>query len=478
MIRLLPRSLFGRLMLVLSGGLIVAQLLSAAINFAERDALLLRSTGLQSAQRIADIVKLLDSLESGERKRIVALLNFPPQVVTLEHAALIDDDDAATRTPQALLFAAILHQSLDDDDYPIRVAERAAPTPFGPPGHGYGRRRAMLEGKEFVPGMYREEHGQAGGTFLMTQVRLEDGHWVTFDTYIPREAANLPLRLVLTLATLLVSVLLLAFIAVRWLTRPLKLLATAADELGRDINRPPLPETGPTELRQAAHAFNTMQARLRGYLHERTRVLAAMSHDLKTPITRMRLRAELLEDEAVRQRFEKDLQEMEAMVAGTLDFMRGLESGEAPQAIDLMALLESLQADYAEAGQTMEITGQTAAPFVGSAALLKRALANLLDNAILYGQQASVVIEDSAETLTLHIRDQGPGIPPGELEKVFEPFYRLEASRNRETGGTGLGLTIARGIVQAHGGEIVLANLPEGGLEVSLRLPRRPAISG
>ncbi|MGE5384445.1 MAG: ATP-binding protein [Betaproteobacteria bacterium] len=475
MIRLLPRSLFGRLILVLSSGLIVAQLLSAAINFAERDALLLRTTGLQSAERIAGIVKLLDSLNASERKRIVALLNFPPQVVTLDLEPTIGDDDATTKTPQALLFAAILHQSLDDDEHHIRVAERATPTQLTPPGRGYGRRRAMLEGKEFVPGMYREEHWQTGGTFLMTQVRLDDGHWVTFDTTIPREVANLPLRLVLTLAVLLISVLVLAFIAVRWITRPLKLLASAADELGRDLNRAPLPENGPVELQRAARAFNAMQLRLQSYLRERTRLLAAMSHDLKTPITRMRLRSEMLDDEPLRARFEKDLGEMEAMVAGTLDFMRGLDSREAAQPIDVMALLESLQADYAEAGQTVEITGLATAPFVGMAALLRRCLGNLLDNAILYGGQAEIVIEDDAEFLILRIRDRGPGIDKKEQEKVFEPFYRIEASRNRETGGTGLGLTIARGIVQAHGGDIALANRSEGGLEVTLTLPRRNA---
>jgi len=271
---------------------------------------------------------------------------------------------------------------------------------------------------------------------------------------------------------LLAAVLSLSLVAVRWVTRPLHVLAAAADELGRDIHRPPLPEQGPLEVRRAAHAFNTMQTRLVRYIQDRSRILAAMSHDLKTPITRLRLRAELLEDEDLRQRFEKDLLEMEAMVSQTLDFMRGLDSREAMQAIDIMALLESLQADYQEMGRSVSIQGRTSQPVNGMPLLLKRCIANLFDNAILYGKRARVQVEEGAAELIIRIGDEGPGLPEEELEKVFEPFYRLESSRNRETGGTGLGLSIARNIALAHGGELHLRNSPQGGLEALLSLPR------
>ena len=179
------------------------------------------------------------------------------------------------------------------------------------------------------------------GISFMTQVRLQDGTWATFDTQITPESANLPWRLLLTLAILLAVVLVVSYVAVRWVTRPLHVLASAADELGRDINRPPLPESGPVEVSRAAHAFNNMQARLIHFIEERTRILAAMSHDLKTPITRMRLRAEMLEDENLREKFEKDLLEMQAMVTQALDFMRGLSNGEPEQLVDVMALLET-----------------------------------------------------------------------------------------------------------------------------------------
>ena len=199
----------------------------------------------------------------------------------------------------------------------------------------------------------------------------------------------------LTLATLLAAVLLLSYIAVRWVTRPLQLLATAADELGRDINRPPLPEGGPAEVRRAAHAFNTMQTRLVRFIDERTRLLTAMSHDLKTPLTRMRLRAELLEDAGLRQKFESDLLEMEAMVTQTLEFMRGLSNREPTQLIDITGLLESLQADNEAMARTVTIEGRVTKPLKGEPQLLKRCLSNLIDNAVLYGGCAEIRVEEA-----------------------------------------------------------------------------------
>lgn len=464
--RLLPKSLFGRLVLVMFGGLLIAQMLSAYINFAERDRMLFRATGMQSGQRIAEVVKLLDSLGSQDRQRIVAVLSVPPQVVSLEKAP-IEPDNVITSGAHLSVFSTVLRAALGDDRE-IRVAMREA-TATWRPGFIPENHEAMLDHQ--LPRMAMRSL-MMGGVFFLTQVRLTDGSWVAFDTHIPQESASLPGRLLLTLAVLLVAVLGISIMAVRWVTRPLHLLASAADELGRDINRPPLSETGPVEVRRAAHAFNTMQARLVRFVEDRTRLLTAMSHDLKTPITRMRLRADLLEDDDLRSRFEKDLKEMESMVTHTLDFMRGLGGGEAPQPIDIMALLESLQADNEEMGRQVVIEGRTLGHYVGVAPLLKRCLSNLIDNAVLYGKSATVIVNDHKDSLQLTIRDEGPGIPEVELEKVFEPFYRLESSRNRETGGTGLGLSIARNIAQTHGGDIELSNRPKGGLEAILTLPR------
>ena len=462
--RLLPRSLFWRLTLVLSAGLIVAQLLSAAINLAERDRLLLRVSGMQPAQRIADIVRLLDSLNLEERRRIVGILNTPALLVTLDRAPIAEEDAAG---PLVAMFSAMLHAALADDRQ-IRVALSQV-QPQLPPDFRRDRHERMMAQ------MLGGRPDSPGRMFFMTQVRLRDGSWVTFDTRVPKESASLPLRLFLTLLVLLFTVLLLSFVAVRWLTRPLHVLAAAADELGRDINRPPLPEEGPLEVKQAAQAFNKMQGRLARFIEDRTRMLAAMSHDLKTPITRMRLRAELLEDEEQRDRFEKDLIEMEAMVAQTLDFMKGLDKHQALQPIDVMALLESLQSDYEEMGRAVSIEGEAKLPCLGVPQLLKRCIANLLDNAVAYGKRAGIVVEEGAAELVIRIRDEGPGLQETELEKVFEPFFRVEGSRSRETGGTGLGLAIARNIAQTLGGDLHLANRPQGGLEAILSLPRRGA---
>ena len=466
-----PQSLFGRLMMVLAGGMLVAQLLSAAFNFVERDSLLQTASGMQQVQRVTDVVKLLDSLGPAERERIVAVLSVPPLVLSLHDAALASTGEVPVGA-RATMFASMLRTALGEARA-IRVEPGEPSSVASSTGARYRRGQGMMgSGPGMMMGI--AEHG---GPVLRTQVQLRDGRWARFDTELPQAAATLPWRLAITLLLLLCAVLALSFVAVRWITRPLHLLATAAEGLGQDIDRPPLDEEGPLEVRRAAQAFNAMQRRLSHFIHDRTRILAAMSHDLKTPITRMRLRADLLDDEALRQRFEADLKEMEIMVTHTLEFMRGLGGNEPRQAVDVNALLESLQADNEAMGRPVRIEGRAHQPIVAVASLLKRCLVNLIDNAVLYGGRATVIVEDTAQSLTLRVLDDGPGIVETELEKVFEPFYRLEGSRSRQTGGTGLGLTIARNIAQTHGGDIALRNRPQGGLEVVLSLPRKAAVA-
>ncbi len=306
----------------------------------------------------------------------------------------------------------------------------------------------------------------------VAQIRLSDATLVTFDSALSPQDASLPLRLAVTLLALVGTVVLVSLVAVRWVTGPLTALSRAAHELGNDIDRPPLAETGPTEVRQAARAFNTMQQRLSRFISDRTRILAAMSHDLKTPITRMRLRTELLDDEPIRAKFTQDLDEMQAMVAQALDYMRDASAREATREIDVTALLESLQSDLRERGHDIGIGGDRARPYPGRPLALRRCLTNLLDNAVRYGGQARIVVVDGDEQLTLRILDDGPGIPADQLDRAFEPFFRGEASRSRETGGTGLGLGIARNIARAHGGDVTLRNRDGGGLEAVVTLAR------
>jgi signal transduction histidine kinase len=467
--RLLPRSLFSRIVLVLLSGLVVAQLLSLAIHLRDRSELLSRASGMQSAQRIVDIVKLLDSLNPAERQRIAAVLSAPPLAITLNQQPLLVQDEKLENNAHAALFGTMLRRFLGDE-WRVEVAVTDSMPP-GPPAamhrfEGPGKGGAWMP---FNPAM---RYWSQPGLSFIAQVRLRDGMLVTFDSRQPTETTSWPYRLLLSLVILLVAVIGVSLIAVRWATRPLNALADAAEELGKNINRPPLEEKGPLEVTRAARAFNTMQARLIAYIRDRTRILAAMSHDLKTPITRLRLRSELLDDSQLRGKFTRDLEEMEAMVGGTLDFMRGLENEEPVKPVDIMALLESLQADMLEVGGRITIEGAAQRPYPARPQALKRCLGNLIDNAIKYGKSAVVVVRDDDHRLEIRIQDEGPGISPSELEKVFEPFYRVESSRNRETGGTGLGLTIARSIAESHGGRLILKNRAEGGLEVTLTLPR------
>ena len=283
---------------------------------------------------------------------------------------------------------------------------------------------------------------------------------------------DLPSRFGTHLVITLAAVIAVSLVAVRLVTRPLQRLAEAADAFGSDLESPPLPETGPTETRRAAEAFNRMQERLRRLIAERGRALAAVSHDLRTPLTRMRLRAELVDDEALRAQINADIDDMQAMVESTLDYLRGLRENEAPQSIDMDALLQSLVADEQALGRPVTLTGRGIAPYVGRLSMLKRAVGNLIDNAVKYGQSAHLVVEDSAAELRLSVEDRGPGIPEAELVRVVEPYVRLEASRSRETGGVGLGLTIARDAAVLHGGKLLLRNHPQGGLVATLILPR------
>lgn len=471
--RYLPRSLFGQLMLVLAGGLVLAQLLSAALHLVERDSVLARASGMQPAQRIADIVKLLDSLGPAERERIVRILSVPPLVVSLDRAPAAPPPDPGG-SARAQMFSAMLQSALGDDR-PVFAAVRPRPgrDPDVAPPEGPMRKGMGMGGPGGGMPMHGPGHPMPEGPSIVAQVRLLDGTWARFDSRLSREAASLPWRLLAALGVLLAAVLLLSWWAVRRVTRPLEVLANAADELGRDIHRPPLPLDGPAELRRAAVAFNTMQSRLAALIEERTRTLAAISHDLKTPITRMRLRADLLEDERLREKFEKDLLEMEALVTQALAYMRGLGDREPVQLVDVMGLLESVQADNAEMGRTVTIEGRAAQPYAGMPRLLARCIGNLVDNAVLYGSRAEIRVAQDAAGLRIRIRDHGPGIPAGDREKVFEPFFRLEGSRSRETGGTGLGLGIARDIARLHGGDVTLHEAEGGGLEVLLALPAK-----
>jgi signal transduction histidine kinase len=460
--RWLPRSLSSRLVIVFVGGLILAQVVSLSILLHDRGEFLARASGMQSIMRVIDIAQLLDSSDAAERERIIRVLRSPQLRIGLQGNAPQLKQLAQEPSPQESVFLSMLRHKLGRDreiwvDIRARSPEQVRPSRSAYE-HGEHRARSEIRG--------------GGAPALLAHVRLVDGVWLSVDSTLEPQTMSWPLRAVVSALVLLLAVIGLAWFGVRWVTRPLKNFAQAAERLGENIDRAPLAETGPTEVASAARALNEMQARLSKYLSDRTRILTAMSHDLKTPITRMRLRAELLEHEVTQAKFKQDLAELESMVSGTLDYMRGVQDGEPLRDIDINALLNGLQADCQELGQVVTIDGFAKSDFLGRAQSLKRCLANVIENGIKYGQTAHIRITDSAQVLQIVVEDEGVGVPATELPNLFEPFYRVEASRNRDTGGTGLGLSIARSIAVLHGGSLTAENTEHRGLRLTLSLPR------
>ncbi|MBV8912391.1 MAG: HAMP domain-containing protein [Acetobacteraceae bacterium] len=314
------------------------------------------------------------------------------------------------------------------------------------------------------------------GSVLLVAVQAPDGRWLYARTQAPARypwhSARFLIAFALTSGTTIVA----GLWAVRRLSAPLHALAIAAERLGRDVNAPPLPERGPTEVKAAAVTFNTMAARIRRFVADRTFLLTAIGHDLRTPITRLKLRAEWMEDDEQRRKMLADLDELEAMVSATLAFGRDVAGSEPPVALDLAALVRTVLDEVADArplaADAISYDGPEHLTVPGRPVALKRALANLVGNALAYGGKARVVLEPPQDgVVAVRVEDAGPGIPADQLERVFEPFQRLETSRNRETGGIGLGLPIVRNIVRAHGGDITLANRAEGGVRATVTLP-------
>lgn len=473
-LRFWPESLLGRLIAATVLAVLIAQAVGLVLIAEERENFVLQSSVREWTRRIVDTVQMLAPLGPEERATAVGQLAAsrggppslpPPPADDPPRAArnLLDPQRAFVRVPLLADFERTLREQVQaalGARYQVTVglaldASRPAialPVPFYEARELAAHRETAL--RYDVAVRFPE-----GGTEVFRVTRMPGG------APLPR---NLRVNLTL-LVLILVSAL---YVTARSITRPLSALARAADSIGRDARPEKLPEAGARELRDAARAFNTMQDRLRRYLDSRSRVLAAMSHDLKTPLTRLRLQVETLEDPALQERMVKELTEMELMVREALGLFRGLDDGEPAVPVDMNQLIAAVQQSFSEMRAPVSVSGRALAPFTGKAQALRRCLTNLISNAINFGTRASVQVEDNGE-LVIRVRDEGPGIPEEELERVFEPFYRLEQSRNRDSGGTGLGLTIARDIAQAHGGTLVLANLPRGGLEAALSLPRR-----
>lgn len=456
--RFLPRSLFGQIVLALVAGILVAQLAGTWLLLDDRSRFGDRLRREYAAQRIAGIISVLDAAPAEERPRLVRALSVPPTRLTLDEPW---QASGAELGPEASVFLQRVSRELERP-LPLQVLSiRHVPRAERRPGRDMER---------------QDRHMRHDGPLVLlavTQARLGDGTVVTFRHALPQPPSDWPLRLLGLLALLAIVVALLSGWAVRRLTRPLASLANAADGLARNLDQKPLDEKGPQEVARAARSFNAMQRSLKSYLETRAQALAGVSHDLRLPLTRLRLRLEQLPENDARAAMQRDIEEMDAMVGGTLDYLRAGADTEQAVKLNLVALLEGLAEDAEAAGAKVSLHG-TAAPLTARPQALRRCLANLIDNARRYGGGAvDVTLVDNASSVEIRIEDRGAGIPAEERERVFEPYVRLEASRARHTGGTGLGLAIARAVARAHGGEVALAGRAGGGTAAVVTLPRR-----
>ncbi|MFH5923610.1 ATP-binding protein [Roseomonas xinghualingensis] len=441
--RVLPASLAARTALFLVLALMAVQAAGLTIHALDRVDLQRAATEREMSARTFALWRAMSVTSPERRSSILAELELPSGL-----EASVDDEPA------------------------VRMGMLPAP----PPVLRMIRPEILLGG----PPRLRPREIQAGMRFttLYVSMRLPEGtQWLNLQIHIPpmRPWHSETFLAAFVLMTAMAALLIIW--ATRRLTRPVSDLAKAANALGRDVNAPPLPEDGPREVATAARAFNTMAERIRRFVGDRTQMLAAIGHDLRTPITRLKLRAEFMEDDEQRAKMLADLEEMEAMVTATLAFARDDAAAEPSVPLDLAALCRTVLDEAADARpdaapEAFSYQGPERLTVRGRPIALKRALANLVANAANYGSAARVtLLQPQVGQIQLRIDDDGPGIPDDSHDAVFQPFRRLEGSRNRETGGVGLGLPIARNILRAHGGDVTLQNRPGGGLTAVVTLP-------
>ncbi len=449
--RLWPRTLFGQLLLIMVSGTLVIQLVSSSIWFDVRFAQVLEAPVRLIAARTAGLIAQADcqagSLQVPAHYQLRCVASAP---------AAVQDQRRGRHRVELLLQQALTYEL--GHPQPVRLLKVQLTDELGQPivwRSLFGLRTAQAHIQFAVP--------LANGQWLAIDgVELQgwsgESAWVLISDYLLRVYA---LRIV--------AVLLVCLLAVRLCLRPLRRLADAARGLGSNLEQPPLALDGPEEVRQAAQAFNAMQQRLIAMVNDKAYFLAAVSHDLRTPLTRMRLRLERLPDDEHRERLRQNITQMDDMIGQVLDYLRAGEQQNLQQ-VDVDRLVARLCADLASADEPLPVQGKGGSLRV-DALLLQRCLQNLLVNALRYAREVSVTLERAGTGVHIHVDDRGPGVAPGLLATITDPFVRGEGSRNHGSGGYGLGLSIAQRIAASHGGELMLTNREGGGLRVSILLP-------
>ncbi len=454
MIRIWPSGVAGRVALILIAGVLVIHAVGFVLFARDRWSETTRVFAQSVVNRMTAIVDLMETAAPEERPALLQAVNSPTLWVTWS---------ADPPMPSG-------------HDVPFEETVRAYLEPL--------RERPI---RIDVPDHWRDWHDggqpshgpppdlQPSRRKLLISVGQTDGSWLIFTVSSQYTAGSWLARTVVWSVVTIGIVALVGVWAARRVTAPISRFAAAADRLGVDVEAPPLPEAGPKELRRATHAFNRMQDRLRRLVADRTQMLAAISHDLRTALTRLRLRADYIEDPEQQAKALADLDEMTTMLDETLSFARDDAAMEERTKVDIASLLQTLCDDLADAGQPVAYQGPDRMTLVCRPVALRRAFANLIDNAVTYGGEAAVTLAERADDIVVEIADRGPGIPAEKREQVFTPFFRLEESRSRETGGAGLGLAVVRSIARRHGGDILLEDRPGGGLVARVVLPRSVA---
>lgn len=384
-------------------------------------------------------------------------------------ASIVRMIEASEPGQRARLAAAVSHEYSSVVWQPTREAFNL-PVVEDPEYFGEGIRQALEPPVRRMEAYMPSDWPGPNGCYALL-VQLTDQSWLMFSSKSRNWGLDESTRNLIVIALVLVSTGLVAWIATRRLARPLQQFAQGARRFALDFHAPPIEPVGPHEIRQAILAFNAMQAQLQHFIKDRTQMLAAISHDLRTPLTRMRLRGEFIEDADQQQRLFRDVDEMQAMINSALEFFRDDARLEQATQFDLTELLQTLVDDYRDQGLEITFSGPPRLVYGGRPLGLKRVMTNLLDNALKYGVEPAIELEQGAEQVRVRVLDRGPGIAHEALEQVFEPFFRLETSRNKSTGGVGLGLSAARAIVREHGGSLRLFNREGGGLEARVELP-------
>ncbi|MCW8915756.1 MAG: ATP-binding protein [Magnetovibrio sp.] len=460
--KLAPQSILGRTLAILLLGFLVLGAILTSQMYVERQSMLPDIGGWHVVSRITSITEIIN--ETSPQDRPETIRSYQGPVFHIQW------------TPQSLLPPVPL-------DWRGNLVKKALEAQLGPL-----RNDAFRIGQATFPDrrshfdMMRREHDRHFGRdfrhdkpskrlAMVISLKLQDGTWLNFTTKTDKMLPVWRSRSFWPGLVLLIFVVGFSVWAVRRASKPLDRFAQAAERLGLDFNAPPLNEKGPREVARAAKAFNLMQSRLQAFIKDRTHMLAAISHDLRTPITRLKLRAEFIEDEEQRAKMLADLDEMEAMIAATLVFARDDAANEPTQELDLAQLTQDIVSEDIKSGVVSCELPETLL-FTGRPIGLKRMLNNLVDNAKRFGEHVEVTLNSSPDTVVIVVSDNGPGIPEDMLDSVFDPFVRVETSRSRDTGGTGLGLSAVRSIAHAHGGTVKLSNREQGGLAAEVTLPR------